>query len=267
PPMVRDTQNIRVQQDLSYPALPESLSDSEDSNQHFEEARETSPSEAIPGSFIDEKENDDDVIERNSRFSIADPSELLARVKAEASRQKANKPNTTISVSKAEVEASSDPKNTPNKPQFTPNTSDPELEDDLKEIDTSSSDTELPGTGRISGGGQDPTPEEPKVSTEPQRRRKMASSSTSLSLQDTFKLKGIENYPEWRDKVMNIAESNDISKFVDPESKNHTPKEVGEWDTTSTKGEKEEWKEWKAGEAKMKLAITLNCKSGPLQYT
>lgn len=112
-----------------------------------------------------------------------------------------------------------------------------------------------------------PTPEDPEVSSEPPRRSKKMASSSLLTLQDAHKLKGIENYPEWRDKVLNIAESNDISKFVDPESKNHIPKEVGEWDSKASKDEREIWKEWKAGEARMKLAITLNCKSGPLQHT
>ncbi|XMA13681.1 hypothetical protein WAI453_006472 [Rhynchosporium graminicola] len=93
------------------------------------------------------------------------------------------------------------------------------------------------------------------------------SSSTSLNLADGHKLKGGENYTEWRDKVLNIAKTNGISKFLNVKSRDHVPKEVDEWDDEVDDKALKKWQDWESGESQMKLAITLNCKAGPLAHT
>ncbi|KAG4429030.1 hypothetical protein IFR05_015483, partial [Cadophora sp. M221] len=83
---------------------------------------------------------------------------------------------------------------------------------------------DLQNTASDPNSDPDPDPQPEPPSAPPAvipPRRKMA--STSLNLSESHKLKGIENYPAWRDKVMNIGLSNGIAKYIDPRSRDHTP--------------------------------------------
>ncbi|KAI9049181.1 hypothetical protein LZ554_007028 [Drepanopeziza brunnea f. sp. 'monogermtubi'] len=96
--------------------------------------------------------------------------------------------------------------------------------------------------------------------------RKKMSSHTSLSLPGAFKLKGAKNHQQWKDMVVNVANCNDIDKFLDEKSRTMKPKEVNEWDDDVKADELKIWLDWKTGESQMKLTITLNCKAGPLGH-
>ena len=111
-------------------------------------------------------------------------------------------------------------------------------------------------------------PDEPITSTVPKPiQRKKMSSHTSLSLPEASKLKGAENYQQWKDKVINIAKSNGIAKFLHEKSRTKKPQEVDEWDDDVKEEDLKKWQDWETGESQMKLAITLNCKAGPLGHT
>ncbi|EKD11974.1 hypothetical protein MBM_09837 [Drepanopeziza brunnea f. sp. 'multigermtubi' MB_m1] len=110
-----------------------------------------------------------------------------------------------------------------------------------------------------------PSPPEPLTTIIPIRRKKM--SSHSLNLPEASKLKGGENYQQWKDKVINIAKSNRISKYINPKSRSLIPMEVDECDDTVKAEDLQRWLDWDTGESQMKLAITLNCKAGPLGHT
>ena len=92
-------------------------------------------------------------------------------------------------------------------------------------------------------------------------------SINSLNLPDATKLKGADNYQQWKDKVTNIAKSNWIAKFLHEKSRTHAPKELDEWDNNASPTELKRWQDWDAGERQMQLVITLNCKPGPLGHT
>ncbi|KAK6586176.1 hypothetical protein PZA11_001233 [Diplocarpon coronariae] len=92
-------------------------------------------------------------------------------------------------------------------------------------------------------------------------------SSAALSLPESQKLKGAEDYSQWRNKVLNLAKSNALTMHLHTKARTHAPPEVDLWDRSITNEERDNWVRWEAEESQMKLAITLNCKPGPLAHT
>ncbi|OWP01747.1 hypothetical protein B2J93_2339 [Marssonina coronariae] len=91
--------------------------------------------------------------------------------------------------------------------------------------------------------------------------------SIPLILPEAQKLKGVENYDQWRDTIINIAKIYGIAKHLHIKSRTHAPIEVDEWDPSVSTTALNNWKKWDSEESQMKLAITLNCKAGPLAHT
>jgi hypothetical protein len=77
----------------------------------------------------------------------------------------------------------------------------------------------------------------------------MANHNTSLHLPEAMKLKGDENYPDWKEKVLNIAKSNGIAKYVHEKYK--APPEVDEFDEKASEEAVKLWQAHEAGDANM----------------
>jgi len=95
----------------------------------------------------------------------------------------------------------------------------------------------------------------------------MLTSASSLTLPESIKLKGEENWTQWKDKITSIAKMNSLYKYVYEKAQNLKPNAVNEYDSDlkATPEQLKAWKEWEQGDATMQLAITCNCKTIPAQ--
>lgn len=138
----------------------------------------------------------------------------------------------------------------------------PETSDSEEEFYESRGNSVEPGTSSIDVVVDLPHSSTVPTLTVPKTLNKMSSSS-GLNLPDSLKLKGEENYIQWKDKVMDIAISHDLCQYVD--SRFVPPKEVDYLDPKVDQEALKLWKEYRSGDAQMRLAITLNCKTVPSQ--
>jgi hypothetical protein len=83
------------------------------------------------------------------------------------------------------------------------------------------------------------------------------------SLPNSMKLKGEENYAVWKTAIVDLANINGCLDYIHPKIK--PPKEIDIFkeDEKYEKEELDKWKEWRVGNACMKLIISTNCKEIP----
>src|SRR5271156_289276 len=81
------------------------------------------------------------------------------------------------------------------------------------------------------------------------------SSDNNFSLPPAVKLKGTENYPQWKSQIQVLLESKDLESYILPTNIKPDPAEV-----TS-----DEVKTWKVNNAKAKMAIMLNVVAEPAE--
>jgi hypothetical protein len=90
-----------------------------------------------------------------------------------------------------------------------------------------------------------------------------STTSTSLHLPASMKLKGEENYTVWKEQMMFLAKSNQLKKFISENAKK--PDFVDEDDEKAVGDKLKEWQDWESGDARMMLAISYNCQTTPQQ--
>src|ERR1700709_1989571 len=99
--------------------------------------------------------------------------------------------------------------------------------------------------------------EQPEIEQLAYRPARQEASNSSLQLPTYQRLKGRENYPEWKKNFLNLAKSAGMSKyFIDdplrPKPKKITIENVRE----ATRDERLDWDDWEAGEAKAILMLS-----------
>jgi hypothetical protein len=94
-----------------------------------------------------------------------------------------------------------------------------------------------------------------------------SSLSTSIHIPEAMKLKGEENWIQWKEKIISITKASDIYKYIHPKAMLAKPEFVDEYDDDSkaTLAQLLAWKEWDKGDAQMQLALTYNCKPIPAE--
>lgn len=94
--------------------------------------------------------------------------------------------------------------------------------------------------------------------------------SFSLQLPRYQKLKGADNYNEWKKNMLNLAIVLDLKRHLIDDPLDPKPKEITlDNIKDATKQERLDWKEWRVGDAKAKLALSWNLTStqaGVIQY-
>jgi hypothetical protein len=83
------------------------------------------------------------------------------------------------------------------------------------------------------------------------------------NLLENMKLRGEENYIQWKTAMEDLADANDLVRFVHPKGK--APPQADEFDEKVDIEKLATWKAWKAGDASMKLIIQTNVKKTPSQ--
>ena len=117
----------------------------------------------------------------------------------------------------------------------------------------------------IRPGDSGPGEQDDLYSTSPKNdkpRTRMAESTfsiSSLQLPSYQKLKGVENYDEFKQNMMNLAISAGLEKYYITDPTRPKPKEItAENYKDSTRDERLDWDDWKTGDAKAKLVLTWN---------
>ncbi|KAI0993905.1 hypothetical protein K3495_g14279, partial [Podosphaera aphanis] len=80
---------------------------------------------------------------------------------------------------------------------------------------------------------------------------------SSASLPTAYRLKGEENYAQWKFDIENIARVHGLRKYYHPKSP-APPKVVDEFDDDASAEDIKAYDEWARGDAKMKLIIRTN---------
>jgi hypothetical protein len=80
---------------------------------------------------------------------------------------------------------------------------------------------------------------------------------------ESMKLRGEENYIQWKTAMEGLADANDLIRFVHLKGK--APPQADELDEKVDTEKLATWKAWKAGDASMKLIIQTNVKKTPSQ--
>jgi hypothetical protein len=77
------------------------------------------------------------------------------------------------------------------------------------------------------------------------------SSSISIYILEAMKLKGEENWIQWKEKIISIAKASDIYKYIYPKAMLTKPEFVNEYDDDlkATPAQLLAWKEWDKGNA------------------
>jgi hypothetical protein len=83
------------------------------------------------------------------------------------------------------------------------------------------------------------------------------------NLPENMKLRGEENYIQWKTVMEDLADANDLIRFVHLKGK--APPQADEFDEKVDIEKLATWKAWKAGDASMKLIIQTNVKKTPSQ--
>jgi hypothetical protein len=73
------------------------------------------------------------------------------------------------------------------------------------------------------------------------------------NLPENMKLRGEENYIQWKTVMEDLADANDLIRFVHLKGK--APPQADEFDEKVDIEKLATWKAWKAGDASMKLII------------
>lgn len=97
----------------------------------------------------------------------------------------------------------------------------------------------------------------------PLRAAKHESSATQ-QLPMHLRLKGAENYTNWKRNFMDLLTTNDLQRYFIDDPTDPKPKEItADYFPIATRDEKLDWKDWKAGEAKARLLLNCNILQSP----
>ena len=80
---------------------------------------------------------------------------------------------------------------------------------------------------------------------------------TSLTLLGALKLKGEENWLVQKEVIESLAQSNILRKYI--HVKGRAPEYTNEFNNKVNADKLQKWQEQEQGDARIQLAITLNC--------
>ncbi len=89
------------------------------------------------------------------------------------------------------------------------------------------------------------------------------SNAMGLHLPDGMKLKGEENYQQWKEKIMNIVKSNQLARYIN--DKCVPPPEIDKFDPKADQDALKLQITFQASNTNIQLAITTNYKAIPAQ--